>query len=193
MTGSDDTSARLNISIHKSKHPKTFEAIHYFKEKGDVLSNKFCEGLVKLYEDEKKGEKLESYYPGGMHQTTLPEIAPSPFSPEEWRYEKNAALWHALTHEEVETLHLLYLVLKDGYDKEMTRRREDQQYAKNYSNFESRQTYRKRIETDAEKQRRDFIERKYKEREQQQERYEIRREQKEKEEQALQRIQSDEA
>src|SRR5215216_2922701 len=58
---SDDCSVRLNISIHKTKHPKAFEAIHYYKEKKEVLSGKYNEGLVKLYEEERKGEKLESF------------------------------------------------------------------------------------------------------------------------------------
>jgi hypothetical protein len=70
MTGSDDGSIRLNISIHRIKHPRTFEAIRYYKEKKIVLSNKFCEGLVKLYEEELKGQKLESF---GLNDNNIPE------------------------------------------------------------------------------------------------------------------------
>jgi hypothetical protein len=61
MIGSDDGSIRLNISIHRTKHPKAFDAIRYYKEKKAVISDKYNEGLEKLYEEDRKGEKLESF------------------------------------------------------------------------------------------------------------------------------------
>ena len=55
MTGSDDTSARLNISIHRIRHRKTFDAIHYYKQKRENVSDKFCEGIETVYDKERTG------------------------------------------------------------------------------------------------------------------------------------------
>jgi hypothetical protein len=49
-----DTSARINFSINKTKRPKTFEAIHKWKEQRRNISDKICQSIEELFAREER-------------------------------------------------------------------------------------------------------------------------------------------
>ncbi|MDQ3873346.1 MAG: hypothetical protein M3258_07030 [Thermoproteota archaeon] len=72
--------------------------------------------------DRKKGEKLESFFAGGIHQTTLLDVTPSIWDKEKWR--DNLQIYNILTYDELQELKMTAYGIIDMTNQELRRRLE---------------------------------------------------------------------